>query len=151
MRAAIEADLGLVPEDRKGQELVLSSSVGDNLGLATLRAATTAGFVDRKGQLRRVGTMCGALRVQASGLGQAVRELSGGNQQKIVIGKWLLADPKVLMLDEPTRGMDVGSKTEIYELISRMTADGRAVLLISSDLPEVIGMAIALSYWPTAE
>ncbi|MGH3883153.1 MAG: sugar ABC transporter ATP-binding protein [Pseudonocardiaceae bacterium] len=139
--AAMRAGLGLVPEDRQGQGLVLRSSVADNLGLATLRAATTAGFVDRKGQHRRAGRVCSALRVHTSGLGQAVRELSGGNQQKVVIGKWLLADPKVLVLDEPTRGVDVGAKVEIYELINKMTADGRAVLLVSSDLPEVIGMS----------
>ena len=141
VHAAMRAGLGLVPEDRKGQGLVLSSSVADNLGLATLRAATTAGFVHRKGQQRRAATMCGALRIKTSGLDQVVRELSGGNQQKVVIGKWLLADPKVLLLDEPTRGVDVGAKTEIYQLINRMTADGRAVLLVSSDLPEVIGMS----------
>jgi ribose transport system ATP-binding protein len=141
VRAALRAGLGLVPEDRKGQGLVLTSSVGENLGLVTLRSATKLGIVDRAGQRRRAGEMAGALRVKTSGLGQEVRELSGGNQQKIVIGKWLLADPKVLVLDEPTRGVDVGAKVEIYELINRMTAAGRAVLLVSSDLPEVIGMS----------
>ncbi len=141
VRAAMRAGLGLVPEDRQGQGLVLLASVADNLGLATLRTATTAGFVDRKGQHRRAGEVCKALRVHTSGLDQAVRELSGGNQQKVVIGKWLLADPKVLVLDEPTRGVDVGAKVEIYELINKMTANGRAVLLVSSDLPEVIGMS----------
>jgi ribose transport system ATP-binding protein len=141
VHAAMRAGLGLVPEDRKGQGLVLSSSVGENLGLVTLRSATTAGFVDRKRQDRRAGEMANALRVKTTGLSQPVRELSGGNQQKVVIGKWLLADPKVLVLDEPTRGIDVGAKVEIYELINRMTASGRAVLLVSSDLPEVIGMS----------
>jgi ribose transport system ATP-binding protein len=141
VHAAMRAGLGLVPEDRKGQGLVLSSSVGENLGLVTLRSATTAGFVDRKRQDRRAGEMANALRVKTTGLSQPVRELSGGNQQKVVIGKWLLADPKVLVLDEPTRGVDVGAKVEIYELINRMTASGRAVLLVSSDLPEVIGMS----------
>jgi ribose transport system ATP-binding protein len=141
VRAAMRAGLGLVPEDRKGQGLVLTSSVGENLGLVTLRSATKAGVVDRKGQRRRADKMAKALRVKTSGLDQEVRELSGGNQQKVVIGKWLLADPKVLVLDEPTRGVDVGAKVEIYELINRMTAAGRAVLLVSSDLPEVIGMS----------
>ncbi|MCP2168938.1 sugar ABC transporter ATP-binding protein [Goodfellowiella coeruleoviolacea] len=141
VRAAMRAGLGLVPEDRKGQGLVLSSSVGENLGLVTMRAATRAGFVDRAGQRRRAEEMAAALRVKTSGLNQTVRELSGGNQQKLVIGKWLLADPKVLVLDEPTRGVDVGAKVEIYELVNRMTASGRGVLLVSSDLPEVIGMS----------
>jgi ribose transport system ATP-binding protein len=141
VQAALRAGLGLVPEDRKGQGLVLTSSVGDNLGLVTLRSATKFGIVDRAGQRRKAAEMAGALRVKTSGLGQEVRELSGGNQQKVVIGKWLLADPRVLVLDEPTRGVDVGAKVEIYELINRMTAAGRAVLLVSSDLPEVIGMS----------
>jgi ribose transport system ATP-binding protein len=141
VQAAMRAGLGLVPEDRKGQGLVLTSSVGENLGLVTLKSATRHGIVDRKGQRDRAGEMATALRVKTSGLGQEVRELSGGNQQKVVIGKWLLADPKVLVLDEPTRGVDVGAKVEIYELVNRMTAAGRAVLLVSSDLPEVIGMS----------
>ncbi|KAA2256945.1 sugar ABC transporter ATP-binding protein [Solihabitans fulvus] len=141
VRAAMRAGLGLVPEDRKGQGLVLSSSVGENLGLVTLRAATRAGFVDRRGQAAKAREMAGALRVKTSGIEQPVRELSGGNQQKVAIGKWLLADPRVLVLDEPTRGVDVGAKVEIYELINRMTSAGRAVLLVSSDLPEVIGMS----------
>ncbi|RKT51806.1 sugar ABC transporter ATP-binding protein [Saccharothrix australiensis] len=141
VRAAMRAGLGLVPEDRKGQGLVLTSTVGDNLGLVTLRSTARAGLVDRKGQRGRAADMAERLRVKTSGLGQEVRELSGGNQQKVVIGKWLLADPKVLVLDEPTRGVDVGAKVEIYELVNRMTAAGRAVLLVSSDLPEVIGMS----------
>ncbi|NUT96075.1 MAG: sugar ABC transporter ATP-binding protein [Saccharothrix sp.] len=141
VRAAVRAGLGLVPEDRKGQGLVLTSTVGDNLGLVTLKSATRAGLVDRAAQRGRAAEMAGSLRVKTSGLGQPVRELSGGNQQKVVIGKWLLADPRVLVLDEPTRGVDVGAKVEIYELVNRMTAAGRAVVLVSSDLPEVIGMS----------
>src|SRR5687768_18580247 len=86
-------------------------------------------------------TLFRSLRVKTPSLETKVMTLSGGNQQKVVIGKWLLADPKVLILDEPTRGVDVGAKVEIYELINRMTAQGRAVLLVSSDLPEVIGMS----------
>ena len=141
VRAALRAGLGLVPEDRKGQGLVLPSTVGDNLGLVTLRGTARAGLVDRAGQRRRARDIADRLRIRSAGLDQGVRELSGGNQQKVVIGKWLLADPKVLVLDEPTRGVDVGAKVEIYELVNRMTAAGRAVLLVSSDLPEVIGMS----------
>ncbi|XVV03820.1 sugar ABC transporter ATP-binding protein [Actinosynnema sp. CA-248983] len=141
VQAAVRAGLGLVPEDRKGQGLVLTSTVADNLGLVTMKASTRAGLVDRRGQRDRAAEMAKSLRVKASGLGQQVRELSGGNQQKVVIGKWLLADPHVLVLDEPTRGVDVGAKVEIYELVNRMTAAGRAVVLVSSDLPEVIGMS----------
>ncbi|MEU7478494.1 sugar ABC transporter ATP-binding protein [Lentzea sp. NPDC042327] len=130
VQAAIKAGLGLVPEDRKGQGLVLTATVGSNLELVTLTDRDRSRLHDIAGKLRIKG------RVD-----QPVKELSGGNQQKVVIGKWLLADPKVLILDEPTRGVDVGAKVEIYELINRMTAAGRAVLLVSSDLPEVIGMS----------
>ncbi|MCO5973251.1 sugar ABC transporter ATP-binding protein [Actinoallomurus soli] len=139
--AAMEAGLGLVPEDRKGQGLVLGANIRENLGLVTMRRATKAGFVDRAGQAKAAARVAEQLGVRMSGLGQEVRTLSGGNQQKVVIGKWLLADAKVLILDEPTRGIDVGAKVEIYQLINSLTATGHAVLMISSDLPEVLGMS----------
>ena len=139
--AAMDAGIGLVPEDRKGQGLVLDASVQENLGLVTLRGATRAGLVDRTGQRRAAERIAEQLAVRMAGLDQQVRTLSGGNQQKIVIGKWLLADSKVLILDEPTRGIDVGAKVEIYQLINELTASGHAVLMISSDLPEVLGMS----------
>ncbi|MET8815342.1 sugar ABC transporter ATP-binding protein [Streptomyces sp. NPDC004549] len=141
VNAAMAAGIGLVPEDRKGQGLVLDASVAENLGLVTLRSATRAGLVDRRGQHEAAGRIAGQLGVRMAGLGQPVRTLSGGNQQKVVIGKWLLADTKVLILDEPTRGIDVGAKVEIYQLINELTAAGAAVLMISSDLPEVLGMS----------
>ncbi|MFD7874082.1 sugar ABC transporter ATP-binding protein [Streptomyces sp. NPDC059766] len=139
--AAMAAGIGLVPEDRKGQGLVLDASVEENLGLVTMRAATRAGLVDRRSQHEAAARIAGQLGVRMAGLGQHVRTLSGGNQQKVVIGKWLLADTKVLILDEPTRGIDVGAKVEIYQLINELTAAGAAVLMISSDLPEVLGMS----------
>ncbi|MFE9557443.1 sugar ABC transporter ATP-binding protein [Streptomyces sp. NPDC006692] len=141
VNAAMGAGVGLVPEDRKGQGLVLDASVQENLGLVTLRSATRAGLVDLKGQRADATRVAGQLGVRMAGLDQRVRTLSGGNQQKVVIGKWLLADTQVLILDEPTRGIDVGAKVEIYQLINELTASGRAVLMISSDLPEVLGMS----------
>ncbi|MFG2946480.1 sugar ABC transporter ATP-binding protein [Streptomyces adustus] len=141
VNAALAAGIGLVPEDRKGQGLVLDASVEENLGLVTMRSATRAGLVDRRGQHESAARIAGQLGVRMAGLGQHVRTLSGGNQQKVVIGKWLLADTKVLILDEPTRGIDVGAKVEIYQLINELTAAGAAVLMISSDLPEVLGMS----------
>ncbi|MEV6961305.1 sugar ABC transporter ATP-binding protein [Streptomyces sp. NPDC051207] len=141
VNAAMAAGVGLVPEDRKGQGLVLDASVEENLGLVTLRSATRAGLVDLRGQRAAAERIAGRLGVRTAGLGQQVRTLSGGNQQKVVIGKWLLADTKVLILDEPTRGVDVGAKVEIYQLINELTAAGAAVLMISSDLPEVLGMS----------
>ncbi|MEI7030280.1 sugar ABC transporter ATP-binding protein [Streptomyces pratensis] len=139
--AAMRAGIGLVPEDRKGQGLVLDASVQENLGLVTLRSASRSGLVDLKGQRAAAARIAEQLDVRMSGLGQHVRTLSGGNQQKVVIGKWLLADTKVLILDEPTRGIDVGAKVEIYQLVNELTASGHAVLMISSDLPEVLGMS----------
>ncbi|MGW0944195.1 sugar ABC transporter ATP-binding protein [Streptomyces sp. NPDC002623] len=139
--AAMAAGIGLVPEDRKGQGLVLDQSVEENLGLVTMRSATRGGLVDLKGQHEAAARIAEQLGVRMAGLGQQVRTLSGGNQQKVVIGKWLLADTKVLILDEPTRGIDVGAKVEIYQLINELTAAGAAVLMISSDLPEVLGMS----------
>ncbi|MFC7257554.1 sugar ABC transporter ATP-binding protein [Streptomyces lutosisoli] len=141
VNAAMEAGIGLVPEDRKGQGLVLDASVEENLGLVTLRAATRGGLVDLKSQRESAARIAEQLGVRMAGLGQHVRTLSGGNQQKVVIGKWLLADTKVLILDEPTRGIDVGAKVEIYQLVNELTAAGAAVLMISSDLPEVLGMS----------
>ncbi|WP_405894012.1 sugar ABC transporter ATP-binding protein [Streptomyces sp. NBC_00104] len=141
VNAAMTAGIGLVPEDRKGQGLVLDASVEENLGLVTLRGATRGGFVDLKGQRESAARVAERLGVRMAGLHQHVRTLSGGNQQKVVIGKWLLADTKVLILDEPTRGIDVGAKVEIYKLINELTAAGAAVLMISSDLPEVLGMS----------
>lgn len=139
--AAMAAGIGLIPEDRKGQGLVLDQTVEENLGLVTMRAATRAGLVDLKGQREAAARIAERLGVRMAGLQQHVRTLSGGNQQKVVIGKWLLADTKVLILDEPTRGIDVGAKVEIYQLINQLTAAGAAVLMISSDLPEVLGMS----------
>ncbi|MFG3258121.1 sugar ABC transporter ATP-binding protein [Streptomyces sp. NPDC048172] len=139
--ASLAAGLGLVPEDRKGQGLVPGASVQENLGLVTLRKATRGGFVDRAGQRREAGRIADRLGVRMAGLQQQVGTLSGGNQQKVVIGKWLLAQSRVLILDEPTRGIDVGAKVEIYQLINELTASGHAVLMISSDLPEVLGMS----------
>lgn len=141
VNAAMAAGIGLVPEDRKGQGLLLDASVEENLGLVTLRSATRAGLVDRAAQSAAAAKIAEQLGVRMAGPHQHARTLSGGNQQKVVIGKWLLADTKVLILDEPTRGIDVGAKVEIYQLVNELTASGHAVLMISSDLPEVLGMS----------
>ncbi|MEV4919383.1 sugar ABC transporter ATP-binding protein [Streptomyces tirandamycinicus] len=141
VNAAMAAGIGLVPEDRKGQGLVLDASVEENLGLVTMRQATRAGLVDLGRQREAAARIAERLGVRMAGPGQQARTLSGGNQQKVVIGKWLLADTRVLILDEPTRGIDVGAKVEIYRLVNELTAAGAAVLMISSDLPEVLGMS----------
>jgi ribose transport system ATP-binding protein len=109
--------------------------------LASLEQNVRAGLVDRGEQRKRAGKMVEDLNIRTPGLEQEVRYLSGGNQQKVVIGKWLLAGSQVLIMDEPTRGIDVGAKVEIYELMNELTENGAGILMISSDLPEILGMS----------
>lgn len=139
--AAHEAGLALVPEDRAGQGLVLGASVEENLGLATLGDRSRLGLVDLDDQAEKARTAVRRMGIRVYGPEQPAVTLSGGNQQKIVIGKWLMAKPRVLILDEPTRGIDVGARAEIYELIAELTADGTAVVVVSSDLPELLGLS----------
>lgn len=137
----LRAGLALVSEDRRRYGLILEEPVGFNLSLSSLREVTRRGLVNRSMETRRNRQMYDTLQVKATGLEAVVGRLSGGNQQKVVLGKALLTQPQVVMLDEPTRGIDVGAKIEIYELINRLTAEGKAVLLVSSELPELIGMS----------
>ncbi len=139
--AAVGAGVGLVPEDRKTSGLVLGASVQENLGYATLRSSGKGGMADLRGQRRRADEVAKTLRIRMASLDQRVGGLSGGNQQKVVFGRWFMAGSDVLLLDEPTRGVDVGAKVEIYELVNTITENGGAVLLASSDLPEVISMS----------
>lgn len=139
--AATKAGIGHVPEDRKSQGLNLDASVLDNIGYATLASTAKAGLVDFGGQRKRAQKVSEQLRIRMRDIDQPVRALSGGNQQKAVFGRWVLAGSKVLLLDEPTRGVDVGAKVEIYELINAVTDAGGCVLMVSSDLPEVLGMS----------
>jgi ribose transport system ATP-binding protein len=140
-REAKRRGLGFVAEDRQGQGIVPPLSVAENLGLASLERSTHAGFVDRGEQRERAKKVVEDLNIRTPSLEVEVRYLSGGNQQKVVIGKWLLADSRVLIMDEPTRGIDVGAKAEIYELMNELTENGAGILMISSDLPEVLGMS----------
>lgn len=139
--AATRAGIGHVPEDRKTQGLVLDASVAENIGYATMASSAKAGLVDRKGQRKRAETIAARLRIRMGSIDQPIRSLSGGNQQKAVFGRWFSAGSKILLLDEPTRGVDVGAKVEIYELINEITASGGCVLMASSELPEVLGMS----------
>ena len=139
--AAVAHSVGLVPEDRKNSGLVLGASVEENLGYATLRPTGKAGLADLRGQRRRGEEVATKLRIRMASLDQQVRDLSGGNQQKVVFGRWSMAGSDVLLLDEPTRGVDVGAKVEIYELVNDVTEAGGGVLFVSSDLPEVISMS----------
>ena len=133
--------MGHVPEDRKAQGLILDAPVLENLGLATLRSTSRYGLADLAGQRTRSTAVSEKLRIRMASIDQPIRDLSGGNQQKAVFGRWVLAGSKVLLLDEPTRGVDVGAKVEIYNIINEVTAQGGAVLMVSSELPEILGMS----------
>jgi ABC-type sugar transport system ATPase subunit len=138
---AVRHGLGLVPEDRKLQGLVLNMAIETNISLACLgRLVRMAMFVDRVRERALAQDFQGQLHIKANRLDQEVRFLSGGNQQKVVLAKWLALKPKILILDEPTRGVDVGAKAEIHALVSRFAAQGMGVIMVSSDLPEILGM-----------
>ncbi|MGW0532485.1 sugar ABC transporter ATP-binding protein [Streptomyces sp. NPDC003032] len=138
---AMAAGLALVPEDRRAQGLVMDMSIERNIGLTGLRTTVRAGLMDRGAERRRALDWALKLQVKYARLADAVGTLSGGNQQKVVLAKWLATGPRVLIVDEPTRGIDVGTKAEVHRLLSALAADGVAVLMISSDLPEILGMA----------
>ena len=138
IEAAMAAGVALVPEDRQHLGLVLPMSVGANLSMSALRQITIGGLLSSRKEQSLAKKLIDDLHVKAANTSVAAQTLSGGNQQKLVIGKWLATRPRVLILDEPTRGVDVGAKAEIYRLIRALAAGGMAVLMISSDLPEVL-------------
>jgi ribose transport system ATP-binding protein len=138
---AVAAGLLLAPEDRRQFGLVLEESVQHNLGLPNLDRNSRLGMVSLRRESEMARRLCERLRVRTPCLSQPVGLLSGGNQQKVVFGKWLARQPRVLILDEPTRGVDVGAKSEIYALMDELAAAGIAIVMISSDLEEVLGMS----------
>ena len=140
-RDAIRAGIGFVPEDRKRQGLVLSESAMRNASLPTLERLSTLTWIERARERAQASTLFQRLRVRTPGLDSVVAGLSGGNQQKVVLAKWLAAKPGILILDEPTRGVDVGAKAEIHALIGELAAQGTAILVISSELPEVLTLS----------
>jgi ribose transport system ATP-binding protein len=140
-RDAINAGLALVPEDRKQQGLILEMAVRENISLAALRRAARAGFRDAGEEESLCREMINNLGIKTPGPDQLVQYLSGGNQQKVVLAKWLALKPRVLLLDEPTRGVDVGAKQEIYRLMDRLAAEGVAILFVSSELEEILRMS----------
>lgn len=140
-RDAVRAGIGYAPEERKAQALLLHRGVRDNISLAMLDHLRRLRFVKAGEERRLAQHYVDSLRVRTPSIEQEVRKLSGGNQQKVVLARWLARKPKVLILDEPTRGVDVGAKAEIYRIIEELAEAGVAVLVISSELPEVLGLA----------
>jgi ABC-type sugar transport system ATPase subunit len=140
-RDAISAGVALLPEDRKRQGLVLMGAIRENVSLPSLPAVSPRGVVNRAQERAGVAKWIDALGVRTPSLDRPAQQLSGGNQQKVVLARWMLRHSRVLLFDEPTRGIDVGAKAEIYALMRRLADEGAAILMISSDLPEALGMA----------
>lgn len=138
---AINAGISLATEDRKDTGLVPGRSIGENFSLPQLEEYASLGFMQKRKENEDALTYMRKLRVKAPSPATLASELSGGNQQKVILARWLMTDPKVLLLDEPTRGIDVGAKEEIYLLINELAREGLAIVLVSSDLPEVIGVS----------
>jgi L-arabinose transport system ATP-binding protein len=138
---AVRAGIGLAPEERKADALFLERSVRDNTSQVVLDRLRRFRFVNRLAERRLVQEFIDRLRVRTPGIEQAISKLSGGNQQKVVLARWLARRPALLILDEPTRGIDVGAKAEIYGIIHDLASSGVALLVISSELPEALGLA----------
>ncbi len=140
-REAKRYGLCLLPEDRKAQGLVLNLSVLHNVSLASLARFSRYGWMRGREERKTVSALIDRLKVRTTGLGQATRNLSGGNQQKLVLAKWLAVKPRIIIFDEPTRGIDVGAKVEVYKLITSLAKRGVGIIMISSDLSEVLGLS----------
>jgi rhamnose transport system ATP-binding protein len=140
-QAAIKAGMAFIPEDRRRQGLVTEASVAENIAAVIRRNLTSAGLLTRARENRAVEPWAARLEVKTNALDAAAKTMSGGNQQKVVIAKWLATKPDLLIIDEPTRGIDIGTKAEVHRLLSELAGQGVAILMISSELPEVLGMA----------
>lgn len=138
---AIDEGIVYVTEDRKEAGLILIDSIMHNISLPNLKSISENMIIDEGKEGRETRNYCRKLNVKASSVTQSTGNLSGGNQQKVVLAKWIMAGPDILILDEPTRGIDIGAKYEIYCIISRLAKEGKSILLISSELPEVLGMS----------
>jgi ribose transport system ATP-binding protein len=141
VRAAVSAGIGLAPEERKAQALLMLESVSSNVSISTLSRFARVGWLDRRTERAATHRAVRELSLRPDNPDAAIRTLSGGNQQKAVLARWLLRGCKVLLLDEPTRGVDIGARAELYAVIRRLADEGLAVLLVSSEVPEVLGLA----------
>jgi len=140
-RDSIKNKIGLLPEDRKRQGIVLGMSVKSNVSLASLEKVIRGILINKKIEQKKVGEYFDSLKIKAPSQEVMVQSLSGGNQQKVVLAKWLFTDCDIFIFDEPTRGIDVGAKYEIYQLMNELTNQGKGIIMISSEMPEIIGMS----------
>lgn len=146
--SAIELGIALIPEDRKHAGLNLNGNIEDNIMMAVEKKYKKGLFISYSNRRKASEEMVSQLSIKISSLKQLAGKLSGGNQQKVVLAKWLLEDSEILILDEPTRGIDVGAKAEIYKLIVNMAKAGKSIIMISSEMPELLGICdrIAVMY-----
>jgi putative multiple sugar transport system ATP-binding protein len=140
IQKAVAAGIAYVTEDRKSLGLVLSEDIKNNVTLANLPGIAWRGIIDNHREAKIAYQYRGLLKIRSSGIFQKTLNLSGGNQQKVVLSKWLFAQPQVLILDEPTRGIDVGAKYEIYTIVNELADSGKGVIVISSEMPELLGI-----------
>ena len=140
-RQAIAKGICLLTEDRKGQGLILGQTVQENFGLPNLRDFVSGGLIRKSTETAAFDRYIEQMQIKVTGGGQVAETLSGGNQQKVVLAKWLQRNAEVIIFDEPTRGIDVGAKYEIYLLMNELARQGKAIIMISSELPEVLGMS----------
>lgn len=140
-KTSIELGIAYVTESRKDTGLVLCLSVEKNINLSSIKHITKSGFINSNQEDKRADEMIKMFNIKTANRDQLVINLSGGNQQKVILGKWVLSDPDILLLDEPTRGIDVGAKKEIYNFMSDFTSKGKSIIMVSSELPEIIGMS----------
>lgn len=140
-RDAISNGIMMATESRKDDELVLCRSIRENMTLPSLYRTARGGIINKKKEKEIVGNFSGKLRIKTASLETMANSLSGGNQQKVILCKWLMMNPKVLIVDEPTRGIDIGAKTEIYHIMAELAAQGVGIIVISSDMEEVIGVS----------
>jgi len=138
---AVAAGIALVPEDRKLQGLILNMNVTENTSLASLKDLSSFGFINNNKEVQLGKKYIKELNTNVPSVNIEVEKLSGGNQQKVILAKWLATNPKVLLLDEPTRGIDVGAKAEIYKLIKKLAELGMGIVVVSSELPEILAVA----------
>lgn len=140
-RQAMEHGIGFITEDRKTEGLMLDKSIRENISLCNLRRISKSSVISREAEKNMVAEAIKDLHIKCFGPYHECNNLSGGNQQKVVLAKWILTNPKILILDEPTRGVDIGAKKEIYSIINKLAAQGVAIIMVSSELPEVLGMS----------
>lgn len=140
-RQAMEHGIGFITEDRKTEGLMLDKSIRENISLCNLRRISKSSIISREAEKNMVAEAIKDLHIKCFGSYHECNNLSGGNQQKVVLAKWILTNPKILILDEPTRGVDIGAKKEIYSIINKLAAQGVAIIMVSSELPEVLGMS----------